>query len=425
MTEDLWPAPRADRPLHGDITVPGSKSATNRYLALSAQATSPTTLRGALQARDTDLMMEAISALGATVERTGEDVTVTPGPPTAGRVRIDCGLAGTVMRFIPPLAALTHATVTLDGDEGARRRPLAPLLDALADLDVVVEHADGFLPITIRGAGKVRGGDVEVDPSTSSQYLSALLLAAPSFALGLTLRATGPVPSSPYLEMTVNALRTFGATVTQPDARTWVVEPGQLTGGQVAVEPDLSNAAVFLAAGAVSGGRVGINHWPRTTAQPGAQFPALLERMGATVDWEGETLYVTGPESHTLWGLEADLSDVGEIVPTLAAVCALAQTPSRLTGIAHLRGHETDRLRALATEINRMGGQCRELEDGLEIQPAMLHGAELESYEDHRMATFGAIVGLRVDGVSVRNIATTSKTLPGFVGLWDELVAAP
>lgn len=425
---DLWTAPTlapAPGQLSATVEVPGSKSLTNRYLVLAALADAPGVLRGALRSRDTDLMVEALRALGATITQgaSPSEWLVTPGTH-AGDVTIDCGLAGTVMRFIPAVAALSTGQITLDGDAGARVRPMGPILDGLRGLGVRVDDGGrGLLPFTITGAGAVRGGSVDVDASASSQFVSGLLLAAARFDQGLTLRHTGAtLPSLPHIDMTVAVLREAGVEVDDSRPTIWQVRPGPIAGRDVRVEPDLSNASPFLAAALVAGGTVRVPGWPAQTTQPGAMVPEIFTAMGATTSLDGDVLSVTG--TGAVHGIDIDLHAGGELAPTVAALAALADSPSRLRGIAHLRGHETDRLAALATEITRLGGQVEQTSDGLVITPRPLHGGVFHTYHDHRMATAGAIIGLRVPGVEVENVETTAKTLPGFTGLWGSMLSS-
>ncbi|PFG32583.1 3-phosphoshikimate 1-carboxyvinyltransferase [Sanguibacter antarcticus] len=424
---DLWTAPTLDPApgqLDAQVDVPGSKSLTNRYLVLAALAGSPGTVRGALRSRDTDLMVGALRALGAQITEGAEASTwhITPATLT-GDASIDCGLAGTVMRFIPAVAALADGEVTLDGDAGARVRPMAPILDGLRGLSVRIDDGGrGLLPFTIHGTGSVRGGSVDVDASASSQFVSGLLLASARFDQGLTLRHTGPtLPSLPHIDMTVAVMREAGIVVDSSRPAIWQVRPGTVAGRDVRVEPDLSNAGPFLAAALVAGGTVRVPGWPSSTTQPGAMMADLLTAMGGHAHLADGVMTVTGTGEIT--GLDVDLHEAGELAPTIAALAALATTPSRLRGIAHLRGHETDRLAALATEITRLGGQAEQTSDGLVITPRPLHGGVVHTYHDHRMATAGAILGLRVPGVQVENVATTAKTLPGFTRMWDQMLS--
>ncbi|WP_299571405.1 3-phosphoshikimate 1-carboxyvinyltransferase [uncultured Williamsia sp.] len=414
-----WPAPTATTPVSATVTLPGSKSITNRALVLAALADGPSTLRGVLRSRDTDLMLDALRALGVavSVEADPTTVTVTPGPLHGGHV--DCGLAGTVMRFVPSLAALADGVVTVDGDEQMRARPVDVILRALADLGVAVEGT--ALPFSITGTGSAPGGTVTLDASSSSQFVSGLLLGAARFDAGIKIHHVGkPVPSQPHIDMTVEMLRTAGVTVDDGEANTWRVAPGPIAAVDRTIEPDLSNAAAFLAAAAATGGSVSVPYWPPRTTQPGAQIVDVLEEMGASTSLADGTLTVRGPDR--LQGITADLGDIGELTPTIAAVCALAGSPSTLSGIAHLRGHETDRLAALTAEITGLGGRCTETADGLRIEPATLRGGTWHSYADHRMATAGALIGLVVDGVEVDDIACTSKTLPDFPAMWSAML---
>ena len=414
-----WKAPAGKR-LNAAISLPGSKSLTNRELVLSAIATFPTTLISPLKSRDTLLMIQALESLGTEFDWQGENLIITPRP-LLGPAQIDCGLAGTVMRFLPPLVALAHGEIRFDGDPGARKRPMRTTIDSLAALGVAVESDSGGLPFSVLGTGEVAGGELAIDASASSQFVSGLLLVAARFSQGLTLRHIGAeLPSLPHIEMTLDVLRKRGVDAKQIDARSWRVEPGQIAGGNIVIEPDLSNAGPFLAAALVAGGTVRIKNWPASTTQVGAEFRNILPKMGAKVELIEGDLVLSG--SGKITGIDIDLSIGGELAPVIAALAALADSPSRITGIAHLRGHETDRLFALCTEINRIGGAASELPDGLLIKPGLLHGAKWQSYQDHRMATAGAVIGLRVAGIEVENIETTKKTMPDFVALWEKLL---
>lgn len=417
-----WPAPYCPTPITHVQQVPGSKSMTNRAYILAALADAPSTITGALRSRDTDLMEAALQAMGTGIERDGEVVRVTPGPLSGAEV--DCGLAGTVMRFVPPVAAFAEGPVLFDGDPHARKRPMSTILDALRSLGVAV--AGDALPFTVHGTGSAAGGSVEIDASGSSQFVSGLLLAAPRFERGVNVRHVGgTLPSMPHIEMTVAMLAEAGVEV-EASRDAWSVGPQPIRGHHWIIEPDLSNASPFLAAAAVTGGEVRIPRWPRRTTQPGAAIQTILERMGCEVELSAtgseQELVVRGAQPGRLEGIRMDMGDIGELTPTVAAVAALASTVTELTGIAHLRGHETDRLAALTREINNLGGHCEELADGLRIHPATLRGGLWRSYDDHRMATAGAIIGLAVEGVEVENIGTTAKTLPGFEHMWAELV---
>lgn len=429
--DELWSAPVASAPVSGVVSVPGSKSATNRALVLAALGDAPSHLRKPLLARDTRLMASALRSLGTRIDEVqapdGTGWLVTPRL-LSGPAVVDCGLAGTVMRFVPVVAALAVGPVTFDGDERARVRPMRTIIEALRSLGVGVDDGErGTLPFTVHGTGFVGVDHVVVDASASSQFVSALMLAAARFENGCVIEHRGPaVPSMPHLEMSVAMLRERGVVVdadaSDPTNARWTVYPGEIAGLDCTIEPDLSNAAPFLAAAMVTGGTVGIRDWPASTTQPGDALRDIFAAMGGTVALEHGVCTVTGPD--VLIGVDLDLRDVGELTPVVAALCALASTPSRLRGIAHLRGHETDRLAALATEINRVGGHAVETDDGLIIEPsADWHAARFDTYDDHRMATAGAVLGLKVPGIDVVDVATTAKTLPDFVAMWDALLA--
>ncbi len=419
-----WHAPTPTAPVSASVRLPGSKSLTNRYLVLAALAEAPSRLRSPLRSRDTLLMAAALQVLGAAVEDDygSDDWHVLPGAVRGG-TRVDCGLAGTVMRFLPPLAALADGPVRFDGDVQAQARPMGPVLQALRALGVEVQdEGRGTLPFTVQGHGsRVRGGTAVLDASASSQFVSGLLLSGARYDRGVTVVNDGkPVPSEPHLAMTVETLRDCGVVVDDSTPSTWRVEPGPIGALDVQVEPDLSNAAPFLAAALVTGGRVRIPDWPERTTQAGDHMRDLLDQMGAEVSLEQDGLTVVG--TGDLFGVDADLRDAGELTPVVAALCALADSPSHLRGIAHLRGHETDRLAALATELNALGGDVTETDDGLTIRPKPLRGGVFHTYHDHRLAMAGAVVGLRVSGVEVENIGTTAKTLPGFAELWAQML---
>lgn len=416
-----WPAPRAHAPVDARVELPGSKSLTNRVLLLAALAASPSRLVAPLRARDTVLMADALRGLGVDVRDDGTDWVVTPGELHAATV--DTGLAGTVMRFVPPVAGLADGPVAFDGDEYARVRPMATLLDGLRQAGVEIEDGGrGTLPFTVLGRGAVPGGRVGIDASASSQFLSALLLAAARFDKGIEVTHTGrrAVPSQPHIDMTLDVLRAAGVDAAA-DSGGWRVAPGPIAGGDHVIEPDLSNAAPFLAAALVTGGTVRVPHWPARTTQPGDALRDLLARMGADVRLDGDDLVVTG--TGTVAPLDADLRDVSETATVLVALAALADGPSHLTGLGHMRGHETDRLAALRAELSALGGDVDEHADGLTIRPRPLHAGPWRAYADHRMATAGAVLGLAVDGVEIDDIASTTKTLPDFPGMWSAMLA--
>jgi 3-phosphoshikimate 1-carboxyvinyltransferase len=420
----LWDAPVAAAPVSAVLSVPGSKSDTNRALVVAALAEGVSRLHRPLRARDTQLMRGGLTSLGVAVDEVAEDGDVTwvvsgaGAAPTVVDTVVDCGNAGTVARFLPAVAALMNGDVRFVGDARMSERPLSPLLDALRTLGARVDG--DRVPFVLQGAGGIRGGEVTVNASSSSQLVSGLLLASPRYDEGVRVRHVGDrVPSAPHLEMTVRTLRASGASVdVTPDE--WRVAPGALRPIRRSIEPDLSSASAFLAAAAVTAGQVTLSGWPEGTAQPGRLLPSLLESVGCDVTIDQGGLTVRGPSR--LRGLDVDLHDYGEAAPTFAAIAALADSPSRLRGIAHLRLQETDRLAALAEEFNQLGARITVTDDGLDIVPAPLHGGVLDPRADHRLAMAYAVVGLAVPGVRVADIATTGKTVPDFPARWAELL---
>lgn len=464
-----WPAPLAPASSEAAgknalVHIPGSKSLTNRYLLLAALADSPSYLRAPLRSRDSALMIEALRQLGAGIELVptdspfGPDVKVTPlnfaQPGSAQAVSIECGLAGTVMRFVPALAALLPGEFAFDGDPHARQRPMGPVLEGLRQLGVQVdcEQGENALPFVLRSPGLASAEGVSeapvvrIDASTSSQFVSALLLMAPRLPQGMVLVHEGSsVPSIPHIQMTVEALRQMGIQVqehypnqgneAESGEYRWTVHPGSFPGFEMTIEPDLSNAGPFLAAAVVTGESVTIPHWPAPaadssagTTQVGDMWRELLPALGAQVRYAESRLTVTGPAQLPEGDFSFDLSAGGELAPTMAAACAFVKGRVELTGIAHLRGHETDRLAALAAEINRLGGTAHDTADSLVIEapiPAAAEAAPVlaRTYDDHRMATFAAIIGLRRPNVVVQNVATVAKTMPEFTAMWEDMLA--
>jgi len=417
-----WTAPTATDPVDMTVRLPGSKSMTARALLLSAIAGGPSTLCQPLRARDTELMAAGLRAMGTHVSAAADEQWLVRPRPLSGPAHVDVGLAGTVMRFLPPVAGLAEGTVTFDGDPRARTRPLGALVEALRALGVRIDAAPGGgLPLTVHGAGDITGGEVVMDASASSQLVSGLLLAAPRFTRGVVVRHVGPpVPSAPHLRMTVQMLRAAGAGVDDSTPDVWVVEPGRLSGRGWDIEPDLSGAVPFFAAAMITGGRVTLLGWPRSSAQPVDRLRALLHQMGGEVTLGTDGLTVRG--SGAVHGLDADLSDVSELTPALTALAALADSPSKLRGVAHIRGHETDRLAALARELTKLGAEVVETADGLDIHPRPLCRGVFETYDDHRMAHAAAVLGLAVPGIELTDVACTAKTLPEFPALWSTMV---
>ncbi|WCC80946.1 3-phosphoshikimate 1-carboxyvinyltransferase [Cutibacterium equinum] len=419
-----WTAPRVDHRLAGRVVVPGSKSQTNRALVLAALADGPSVLDGVLTSRDCDLITAGLRQLGTDVQPVGpSSVRVVPGMARPAGP-IDCGLAGTVMRFLPVVAALVPGTTRFVGDEEASRRPVKPLLDALGQLGVTVD-AD-HLPFAMTAPERLGGPEVTIDSSASSQFISALLLAAARFPRGIDLRHDGgSVPSAPHIAMTCRMLAERGVTVISDEPCHWVVRPGPIHAADDVIEPDLTNAAVFLAAALVAGGSVTVPTWPDSTDQPGAQFIEIATTMGAHVTRREGSMTLESPGWGALQPVDVDLHEASELTPVVAAVASVTQGPSRIRGVAHIRGHETDRLTALEHELSHLGVAIRQTDDGLEIDghgADRLHGGLFECHADHRMAHAGALLGLAVDGIELDDIACTSKTMPQFPQMWADLV---
>ncbi len=420
-------APSAAGPVQARVTIPGSKSLTNRELILAALADGPGMLTRPLHSDDSARMIAALRTLGIGIEEVpgdgafGADLRVTPAP-LAGGVTIDCGQAGTVMRFIAPLAGLVSGDIVITAHETALHRPMGAMISALRDLGVDVDDGGTWaMPFTVRGHGHIRGGRIEVDASLSSQFISGLLLAAPRFDVGLHLVHTGErLPSLPHIDMTIESLSKRGIHIERPAPGEWLVEAGAPRGKNVTIEPDLSNAAPFLAAAMLTGGEVTITGWPPHSTQPGALLPEILQAMGAHVSRRGAALTVRAGES--IRALDLDLSAAGELVPTLAALAAFADGPMVLHGIGHIRGHESDRIAALAAGLNGLGGRAEELSDGLRVTPVPLSGELWPARHDHRIATTGALLGLRVPGIEIDDIDTTTKTFPEFTELWERML---
>ncbi|WP_349829525.1 3-phosphoshikimate 1-carboxyvinyltransferase [Brevibacterium litoralis] len=432
---DSWTAPRRSGPVRASVRVPGSKSLTNRFLVLAALADDDSVIRHPLDSRDTRLMIGALRSLGAAVDDSDQQhLVVSPVPAGAtaadGTVpTVDCGLAGTVMRFVPPLAAGLGSRVRFDGDPEARVRPMDTVLGALRSLHVTVTGDQDAtagepdtLPFDLDARAGVRGGHLDIDASASSQFVSGLLLAGCAFDLGLDLRHTGALlPSRPHIDMTLEVLADAGVLVEEPEPHHWVVEPGRPRGLDVVVEPDLSNAATFLAAALVTGGTVHVPDWPVHTTQAGDAFRDIAQAFGGSWELDGRGLTVTGPD--VLVAVDLDLGAVGELTPVVAAVAACARGTSKLRGIGHLRGHETDRLEALRAELTGAGAEVEAGDDHLVIHSPAQHGHRWRTYKDHRMVMAGAVLGLAVDGIVLDDPGTVAKTLPQFLDLWEDMVA--
>ena len=417
-----WPAPHAQLPVRGVVAVPGSKSMTNRALLCAALAEGVSRVRQPLVSRDSELMQAGLTAFGAAFSSGNDGLVITGAAPplTAAQPLIHVGLAGTVARFLPAVAALAAGPVRFDGDEQMRRRPIGHLLTSLRTLGVDIDDDNrGALPFTVRGTGTVRGGQVSVDAAQSSQLVSGLLLAAPYFTAGLDLTVSGEMPSAPHVAMTVGMMRRAGADVDVSPGR-WRVLPGSYKATDVDIEPDATSASYFFAAAAITGGSVTITGWPHHSVQPSDHLVSVLTAMGVRFEYADGALTATGPG--TLTGIDIDMHDISEVTPTIAVLAAVASGPTTIRGVGHIRLHETDRLAALATEMNQLGGDVHETADGLQITPRPLRGGVWHTYADHRLAMSGAVLGLAVPGIEIVDIGCTSKTMPDFADRWQALV---
>ncbi len=417
-----WHAPTINGAINSTLEIPGSKSATNRAFVLAALGNKNSIITNPLFARDTNLMLEALEKLGCNVVKKLNSVEISPMKKDHSEISIDVGLAGTVMRFVPPLAALSSGTSHFDGDERARNRPMKTLIESLKKLNIkVIDNHQGKLPFSIISDGQITGGEIEIDASESSQFISALMLVGAKFKNGLTIKHVGQnLPSLPHIEMTIEMLKEVGVKTNQINATTWRIDNQNIYSKNWLVEPDLSNAGPFLAAAMVTKGEIKINDWPLQTTQAGNSWIEILSLMGANIQLNSKQLILKNESD--IKGINYNLNNVGELTPVLVAISLFANSKSEFTGISHLRGHETDRLAALVENITAIGGDAKETEDGLIINPKQLHGGVWKAFDDHRMATAGAVIGLKVKDIYVDDISTTSKTLPNFENLWNKMV---
>ena len=400
------------------IRPPGSKSITNRALVCATLAAGESVLEGALFADDTRAMMAAAVALGAqlVVDETAARITVRGAGSEVASVpsRVDAGQSGTTSRFVLAALALGAAEHVLDGDPQLRARPLAPLVDALTALGVHVRAlgAPGRLPLAVRGPA--RGGPVAIAGSLSSQFVSGLLMAGPRMERGLEIELSSPLVSVPYVEMTRAVMAAFGVA-----GAGLTVAHAAYAPARYAIEPDASAASYFLAAAAITGGRVAIEGLGADSIQGDVAFAGVLEQMGARVERSPGQVVVSG--AGELHGVDVDMSNISDTAQTLAAVAAFATSPTRVRGIGFIRGKETDRIAAIVAELTRAGVRAQAHDDGFSVQPGEVHGARFETYDDHRMAMSLALLGLRVPGVEIAGPGCVAKTYPGFFADLDRL----
>ena len=420
MRENLPPAldiKPLEVPPDATVSLPGSKSITNRALICAALASGETTLTGALFADDTEAMVEAVRSLGAEVVCTPETATMRIRG-TAGTVEtpegavVDARMSGTTSRFLAPVLTLSGRPVTLDGHPQLRARPFGDLADSLRRLGVRVEFPSGGdgLPMLIRGP--IRSDEAAVATDRSSQFLSGLMLAGPLVPGGLSFRIDRSAVSRPYVEMTAAVMRSFGAAVAVGPEAVHVVGNGYEPVESYAVEPDASAASYFWAAAAITSGTVVVEGLGADSIQGDARFTALLADMGAGVDEDEAGTRVTGGP---LQGVDVDLSDISDTAPTLGVVAAVAGTPTTVRGIGFVRGKESDRIAAVVSELRRCGVEARELADGFTVAPPPAPvGARVRTYDDHRIAMAFSVLGLVVPGMQIENPGCVAKTFPGF-----------
>jgi 3-phosphoshikimate 1-carboxyvinyltransferase len=418
-----------EHPVDADVTVPGSKSITNRYLLIAALASGESTLSGVLRADDTEAMLDCARALGATVElaspaQGGAVQARVVG--TSGRIApsgtLNARQSGTTARFVLPVAATAAGPWRVDGDGPLRARPMGPLIDALRSMGAKVseEGTPGHLPVSVEGGlATAQPAHLEVPGTTSSQFLSGLLMSAPLLAGGLTLSVTSALVSQPYVDLTLRAMEAFGAHVEAQPGR-YVVRPGGYRGAQTTIEPDASAASYLFAAAALSAGRVLVKGLTAGSAQGDTRFVDLLEAMGASVDRRPDGIEVRG--TSRLVGLDkVDMSDVSDTVPTLAVVAAFAEGTTRITGVGFIRAKESDRIAAVVSELRRCGIAAEEEPDGLVVHGGEARGARIHTYDDHRIAMSFALVGLRVPGITIADAECVAKTFPDFFDVLDQL----
>lgn len=413
-------------PTDATVVIPGSKSYTNRALILAALAHGTSTITNALVADDSEAMLEALDALGVVVERDDKQWLVQGlgGAIPAGPLNINARFSGTTSRFLLPVLALGVGPYVLDGHEPLRKRPIGPIAEALLNLGAEVEDVDGtglnFLPLSVRG-GNLSGGQVEVSAEFSSQFVTGLLQAGPYMRRGLTLNMVEATASRPYLTMTTSVMSAFGVTVERPNENQFVVPAGGYVATTYEVEPDASTASYVFAAAAITGGRIRVPGLGRRSLQGDMEFLDVLRQMGAHVEVNENWSEVRG--SADIRGVDIDMSDFPDMAQTVAAVAVFGDKPTRVRGVSLIRHHETDRIRAVVTEMRRLGIQAEEFDDGFVIHPGTPQPAQVETYDDHRMAMSFALLGLRVPGIEIVDPVCVGKTFPGFFDVLDSLGA--
>jgi 3-phosphoshikimate 1-carboxyvinyltransferase len=421
MTDSLVIRP-VSAPVRGVVRPPGSKSVTNRALAVAALAQGTSRLTGLLDSEDTRVMIESLRRLGIELQHDPSkeiaEVTGCAGEIPSGTAELDLKNSGTSLRFLTALCTLGKGTFRLDGNARMRQRPIGDLAAALNGLgaNVTCETATGAPPVRVQAHG-LAGGETTVAGQTSSQYLSALLMAAPGGRTPVTLHVAGDLVSRPYVEMTLGVMSAFGVQVATPTPGSYRIEPATYQALEYNIEPDASAASYFFAAAAITGGEVSVSGLSRNALQGDVRFASVLERMGCGVDYQTDRITVSGGE---LRGIDVDMNAISDTAQTLSVVALFAEGPTRIRNVAHIRHKETDRIRALTTELGRLGIRVEEHADGLSIHPGPARPATIETYDDHRMAMSFALVGLRTAGIRIADPDCTSKTYPRY---FDDLQA--
>jgi 3-phosphoshikimate 1-carboxyvinyltransferase len=402
-----------DGPIDATLVVPGSRSITNRAIVCAALAQGTSTLRGWLNADDTDAMRGCLTALGvptAVTPNGGLEIHGTAGRWAVGPVELDVRLSGTTSRFVLPLLPLGRGTYRLDGGAPMRRRPMGDGVSALQQLGVTLTSADGHLPIEVTASG-LTGGRVEVAADASSQFLSGLLMVGPALDHGLDVSVTTALKSAPYVDMTRSVMDAFGVAVAHTDSG-FEVERQKYRAREYAVEPDASSACYFMAAAAAVGGSVTLPSLHLDSIQGDVQFAEVLVSMGCQIDDHPDGLRVS--RAGVLHGVDVDMSDISDQVPTLAVLASFADSPTTIEGVGFIRHKESDRIGGLVAQLGRLGVDAQERDDGVVVRPGSAHGGRIDTADDHRIAMSFAVAGLVVPGVIIEDPGCVSKTYPRF-----------
>lgn len=406
------------RPFSASVQVPGSKSVANRALVCAALSVGESVLENIPNGDDTEAMLAGLTALGIDVERAGSQVTIRRNGPLQA-AEINAALAGTTSRFLTAVAATAKNEIVLDGHERLRNRPFGPLIEALRSLGATVHDENGGLPLRIQGP--LRGGEIEIDATMSSQFISALMMIAPVLHDGLCIGLRGELVSRPYVDLTAAVMESFGVATIVSDSEIRIAEQTyQPT--SLFVEPDASSASYPLAIAAVTGSTVTIEGFGASSRQGDARISEILKLMGASVVVSVDSTELSGSSSRELRGIDINMSDISDLVPTVAVLATFASSATRIRGVGFIRKKESDRIGDLARELKKCGANIIEHADGLEISPGQLHGSVVETYEDHRLAMAFAILGSRVPGVEIRDPKVVTKSWPSFWSVLDGLV---